>query len=213
MIMIASIKSSPANSVAAHPKRNRWNSEFERIHIFAAAKIRGESVGARRLDDGSFNGGSSNRSAHEELVRWRRSRLEAQVDGRTSTVASQSPRPHASVGKRRRAVVGARVIVACLGPYLFNIADGWTETRIAETQYLQASSGITCHRRLAPTASNHHGLPGYIDNKSNVRVWKTITLGTYDSVASLRDAVRCHTGQLAGKALRHPGFRVSGKKV
>jgi len=68
--MSASTKSSPAGGAANHARRDWWNSEFERIHMLAAARIRGETVDVRHDDGGSK---ANNRSAHA-LVRWRRSR-------------------------------------------------------------------------------------------------------------------------------------------
>jgi hypothetical protein len=44
-------------------------------------------------------------------------------------------------------------------------------------------------------------------------IWKTITLGTYDSAAALREAVRRYTGRLAGQGLDGPNFSVSKTKT
>jgi hypothetical protein len=46
-----------------------------------------------------------------------------------------------------------------------------------------------------------------------IPVWKTITLGTYDSVASLRAAVRRYAGWLASQGLDGPSFSVSKTKT
>jgi hypothetical protein len=46
-----------------------------------------------------------------------------------------------------------------------------------------------------------------------IPIWKTITLGTYDSVTSLREAVRRYAGSLAGQGLDGPNFTVSRTKT
>jgi hypothetical protein len=74
MIMSASTKNFPAGLAATHLGRNCWNGEFERIHLLAAARIRGETVDARHDDNLNDGSKANNRSAHEALVRWRRSR-------------------------------------------------------------------------------------------------------------------------------------------
>jgi hypothetical protein len=67
---------------------------------------------------------------------------------------------------------------------------------------------IVCERDAAIAAGP---APAPNDDKvcAAIPVWKTISLGTYDNVAALREAVRRYTGWLAGRGLDGPDFAVS----
>jgi hypothetical protein len=119
------------------------------------------------------------------------------------------------------ALAGGRLIaIACLVAWSLGLADGWAENATTGVAGATASEGVTCNRSVRNDANSvfrpgsRGGESVTIDGKGSaeIGIWKTITLGTYDSAESLRGAVRCYAGQRARAALAAPAFAVSTSK-
>jgi hypothetical protein len=119
-----------------------------------------------------------------------------------------------------RAALGRLIVIACLGAWSFGAADGRAEDAAIGVASAAASSEITCNRPDRRGAKpilmpgSRRAESAAIDGKisSEIPIWKTITLGTYDSAESLRRSVHCYTGAWARAALATPALTVSTSK-
>jgi hypothetical protein len=159
-----------------------WINEFERTYVLAATRIRGD--------------------------------LPRQADG-------ARPRRLANPVGGARLAGGRLIVAACLAAWSIGFTDGRAENAVDEVTGRGALNESTCSRHhgfhganttLTSGSRGAHSAPIDATASYEVPVWKTITLGTHGSAKSLREAVRCHTGKLAGAALAGPAFIVSPSK-
>jgi hypothetical protein len=79
-------------------------------------------------------------------------------------------------------------------------------------------SAVACPDRIIPVDQSAPAAPKATGDRlaAATPIWKTISLGTHGSAASLRKALKaagCHVGQLADEALAGPGLSVSRAKT
>jgi hypothetical protein len=106
---------------------------------------------------------------------------------------------------RGRAAVQV-IVLACIAAACLALAA--RQANGAEVARAGPAVEIVCDRDAGSTARS---LPPSSDGRvcGAVPIWKTIILGTHDSVASLREAVRRYTGKLAGEGLDGPTFNIN----
>jgi hypothetical protein len=109
-------------------------------------------------------------------------------------------------------------VIAC-SALSFGVADGRAEDAAIGVASAAASSEVTCIRSSRRGAKpvlmpgSRRAESAAFDGKiSEIPIWKTITLGTYDSAESLRRSVHCYTGRWARAALATSALTVSPSK-
>jgi len=123
-----------------------------------------------------------------------------------------------------RRAVARMIAAACLAAGSVGFAGGRGNAADQITG-LTVSDVIDCGRHGQPRgaisarpAGGHHSQSVPIDGKvtADIPIWRTITLGTHDSAAFLREALsraRCRVGTQASEVLAGAAFTVSPSKV